>query len=237
MISERNYGCNLKEGILEEHLQEAGAHQGGSLLPKDPLPGGIKIKDMKGTSESHHQDRINTVNPKEDMRIDQDPNIKKERDNMGEGNHREGNIKSAKIEEEDIHHNKEGNIKRGMIEERHIHSNKEGTLKLNIDGIHKVSTIKKEWLKRFHPGDMQIPGKGDLLRESEKVAVVEEIFAQIAEGKYTGIPTAAFYVDGAWKQRIDELHLTNPEEMMTPRGKDIKVNHKEEVPHRGGKDR
>jgi hypothetical protein len=252
VVGEGMLPSNLKEGILEEHLQEVGANQEDSRLRKDLLPGVIKIKVMKGTSEGRNLDRINTVNPKEDMRIDQDPNIQKEIGNMGEGNLKEGNIKSAKIEKEDIHHNKEGNIKRDMIEgdihrnkegnvksakieERDIHRNKEETLKLNIDGIHKVSTMKKEWHKRFHRGNMQNPGKGDLLQDLEKV--VEEIIVQIAEGKFTVIQTAAFYVDGAMKQRIEELHLTSPEEMMTSRGKEIKVNHKEEVPQRDGKDR
>jgi hypothetical protein len=228
---------NLKEGILEEHLQEAGGHLDNNLLPKDPLPDSIKIGDMKGTSEGHPLDRINTVNHKEDMRIDQDPNIQKERGNIEEGNHKEGNIKRGMIEEGDIHHNKEGNIKRDMIGERHIHRNKEGTLNLNIDGIHKVSTTNKEWHRKFHLGVMKNPGIEDLLQGKEKEAVVEEIIVQIAAGKFTVIQTVAFYVDGARKQREEEPHRMNPEEMMTPRGKDIKGNHKEEVPHRGGKDR
>lgn len=226
---------NPKEESLEEHLQEVEAHLDNNLPSKDPLPEGIRIKDMKGNIKGRNQDKILIVNPKEDMRIDKDPNTHKEKWIMGEGNHKEGNIKSAKIEERDIRHNKEGNIKSARIEEEDIHRNKEGTLKLNIEGIHKVSTIRNEGHKRSHPGVMQNPVKEDLKRGLEKR--VEAIFAQIAEGKFTVIRTAAFCVDGTRKQRVEELHLTSPEEMIIPRGRDIKENHKEEVLLRGGKDK
>lgn len=229
---------NLKEGTLAGLHQEVGGHQEGSLLPKDPLQDVTKIKGMKGTLEDHLQGKIPTDSLKGDMMIDQDLNILKERGNIGSGHHKEGNIKNPRIEEGDIRHNKEENIPMSMIEEEDIHLNKERTHGLNIDETHKVNITNKEWHRKFHLDGMQNPGIGDLLRDKEKEAVVaEEIFARIAEGKFTVIPTAVFYVDGAWKLRKEELHLASHREMIIPRGKNIKVNRKEEALLRDGKDR
>jgi hypothetical protein len=236
VVGEEMLPSSLKEGDPKEHHQEVKGHLDGSLLPKDPLQDVIKIRGMRGTLEDHLQSKIPTVNPKGDTMRDQDLNIKKERGNIKGDLRKEGNMKSPGIEEGGIHLNKGENIKMNMIEEEDIHHNKEGTHGLNnTDGIHKVSTINKEWPRRFLKGDMLNPGIEDLLRDKEKR--VEGIFVPIAEEKYMEILTAASYVDGAWKLRKDALHLIKREEMIIPRGREIEVNRREEGHLQDGKDR
>lgn len=161
---------------------------------------------MNGITDSHHQDRISTaLHPKGDIRIGKDPNIPKETGTIKDKldlNFRE-EIMTGGMTGGAILPSREG-IPGHNTETQDI---KAGNLLSVLEEIPRGSTTSKEWPKRFHLRDMHnlmIEG----LQKGQEISIkeMEKITARTAEGRFTEIPQAVCFADGAGKPMTEE-HL------------------------------